>query len=337
MDNNNNIYNLQDIKINKDKIDETITNGLHTFKKFAKLIGIPIILLILFNMFTFTVRQDQVAAVVELGKITKIIVDNIELTQGQNDSKASYKNVKIIGRKGLFFKVPFITEVRKETSKLLTYMATPELVNTKDKRQYLVAFFSQYEITHPGLFYETMGSIRKAQDTLDELVYPIIIRRINQLESEAFLNDKELLNAALDEGLSQLNQQVASYGITVRDNEIYRTLLPQTNIQSTYNKMRAEREAIAQQIRSEGKENYDKTVAETNKQEKETLAQAIETSEQIKGEADAKALEIYANAFSQDEEFYEYWRTLKAYEKTIDSNTVIYMDRNNEFLKYFSN
>ena len=97
-----------------------------------------------------------------------------------------------------------------------------------------------------------------------------------------------------------------------------------------------ERNAIAQQIRSEGLEYYQNTVADTDRQVSEIKAEAYETSEIIRGQADAEALEIYAAGFSQDPEFYQLWRTLRAYEHAIDEDTVIYLDRNNEFLRVFS-
>lgn len=128
---------------------------------------------------------------------------------------------------------------------------------------------------------------------------------------------------------------MAPKGIVLKDIEVYRTILPDSNIESTYKKMIAERAAIAQQKRSEGQELFQNTVADTDRQVAEIIAESIETSEKVIGEADASALEIYANAFSKDPSFYEYWRTLKSYEKTIDEETVIYMDKNNDYLKFF--
>jgi membrane protease subunit HflC len=100
--------------------------------------------------------------------------------------------------------------------------------------------------------------------------------------------------------------------------------------------MVAERAAIAQQKRSEGQELYQNTVADTDREVAQIIAESIETSETIRGEADATALEIYANAFSVDPDFYELWRTLKSYEKTLDEDTVIYLNSDNKYLELFN-
>ncbi len=150
------------------------------------------------------------------------------------------------------------------------------------------------------------------------------------------MTDKERLYAVLDAAKEELNEDLQYKGIAIRDIEVYRTILPPSNIESTYNKMIAEREAIAEQKRAQGLELYQNTVADTDKSVAEIIAESIETSEKVYGEADATALEIYANAFSVDPEFYEYWRSLQAYENAFDANTVIYLDGENDFLKYFS-
>ncbi len=335
-DSENNSFS--DIKGNiSENIKENSKKVMGKFGKSFIFILILAIILSTASSFVFTVREDEVAVVREFGKITKIIVDRDSIeTENQHNLKPELKGVKLIYDKGLFFKIPFITNVQKNTSKLLTYISQPEEINTRDKIKYQITMFAQWEITHPGLFQMTLKSINNASGFLDDQIYPVVIQRINQLNSEVFLTDKEKLYATLNEGLEQLNKKVAENGIVVKDIEIYRTLLPAANIESTYRKMIAEREAIAQQMRSEGQELYQKTVAETDKEVTQTIAQSIEEAEKIRGKADATALEIYAQGFSRDPEFYEFWKTLDSYEKTIDENTVIFIDKNNRFLKYFS-
>ncbi len=324
----------------KENIKENTKKFMDDFKKLKKVFFtlMPIIiLLVIAQSFFFTVYEDEVAIVRQFGKITKIIVDKDNvLVENQNQLQEDFSDVEIVKGKGIFFKTPFITKVDWETSKLLTYQSQSENINTRDKRQYQVSMFAQWEITHPGLFQMKMGSVNKANTILDDLVYPIIIKRINKLDSEVFLIDKETLYETLEQGLEQINEVVAENGIVVKDIEINRTLLPATNIESTYRKMVAEREAIAQQIRSEGQELYQKTVADTDREVAQIMAQSIEESEKIRGEADAAALEIYANGFSRDPEFYEFWKSMNSYENAIDKDTVIFMDKNNRFLKYFS-
>ena len=299
---------------------------------------VAILILIVLSSSIYTIREDEVAVVRSLGKITKIIVgrDNHHAEE-QNQLMEQFKNVNIVKRKGLFFKVPIITSVEKVTSKLLTYTSNAEKINTREKKQFIMSMYAQYEITHPGLFQISMGTKSKANAILDDLVYPVVIKRINRIYSETFLTDKEALYNTLHEGLIELNQKVKEYGIVIKDIEIFRTLLPPANIKSTFNKMSAERQAIAKKIRSEGKEQYDMTVALVDKEEAQLIAEAIETAEKIRGEADAEALQIYADGYSVDPEFYEFMRSLDALKNGVDENTKIYIDRNNPVLKYFSN
>jgi len=293
-------------------------------------------LLIGASSFFYIVAEDEVATVRQFGEITKVIVDvNNEEATKQNDLDKQFSNVEIVRDKGLFFKIPFITQVTKDTSKLITYISNSAQINTRDKIKYQISMFAQWEISHPGLFRSSLGNVQRANANIDEVAYAVVIEKVNSLTSKQFLTDKEALYSALDIALDELNEKMAPKGIILRDIEVYRTILPDSNIESTYKKMVAEREAIAQQKRSEGQELFQNTVADTDRKVAETIAESIETSEKIIGEADATALEIYAGGFSKDPSFYEYWRTLKSYEKTIDEDTVIYMDKNNDYLKFF--
>ncbi len=342
----------------KQTYEKKIEIGIGKFLKVIRWLVIPILIIILFNMFTFTVREDEVAVVRQLGRVTKIIVDkNNEIADEQNELKKEYYDVDIVRDKGLFFKIPFITSVQKETSKLLTYIAQPERTNTNDKKQYFVAFYAQYEITHPGLYQVKLGTRSKANGILDDLIFPIVIERVNQIKSQDFLTEKNKLYTTLAEGLDELNDKVASYGIQLRDIEIYRTLLPESNIDSTYNKMKAERDAAAQQLISDGKERYDKTIAEVDRNAKEIVANAKEEAGRVRGLADGTAIEIYTNGYNAeikdengnvietknykgytvDPEFYEFWRRLQAYKNSIDENTTIILDSSNPFLDDFTN
>jgi membrane protease subunit HflC len=309
-------------------------------KKNLRLFGLLFLLiavLLSLNSFIYIVAEDEVATVRQFGRITKVIVDrsNTE-AEVQNALDPKFSDIEIVKDKGLFFKVPFITSVEKDTSKLLTYMSNYAQINTLDKIKYQIAMYAQWEITHPGLFRSSLGTVTKANGYIDELAYAVVIENINSLNSTTFLTDKDELSAVLDVAMERLNERVASRGIILRDIDVYRTILPPSNLESTYNKMIAEREAIAQQIRSEGLELYQNTVSDTDRQVVTIKANAIEEAETIKGQADAEAIQIYAEGFNRDPEFYRFWRSLISYEKAIDEDTVLYMDSNNQYLDLFS-
>ena len=171
---------------------------------------------------------------------------------------------------------------------------------------------------------------------LDQVAYAKVIETVNSLTSDDFLTDKDKLSEYLQRDIDTLNEELASKGIIVTDLDIYRTILPASNIESTYQKMIAEREAIAQQRRSEGLENYNNTVSDTDRQVAQIKADAILESQTIRGEADAEAIQIYAEGFNKDPEFYEFWRTMRAYESVIKDDTNVYMNSDNDFLNFFN-
>lgn len=315
------------------------------YKKHAKasaktIFGVIVIfaLIVLVSNCFYIVREDEIATVRELGEIKKVVVDASN-TQAMEQSQLDprFKDVVIDTNKGLKFKVPFITTVDIDTSKLMTYVSNTAKINTKDKIKYEINMYAQWQITHPGIFRSALGSVTRANQKIDEITYSVIIDRINRLNSTDFLTNKVMLDEVLNEAMVLLNQNLASQGIQLADIDVFRTVVPASNIESTYKKMIAEREAIAQQIRSEGLEIYQNTVADTDRNVAQIKSSAIEESEKIKGEADATALEIYANGFSKDPEFYKFWRTMKSYEETIDEDTIMYIDRNNEYMNFFSN
>lgn len=323
----------------EEKKDKTIfvkaNPNFKRIKRFVLSIVFIVIAFVLLGQSIYIVREDEVAIVRVLGEIKKIVVspDREGDAVAQSSLDERFKGVPIDTVKGLKFRIPFITSVEKNSAKLITYISNTAKINTRDKIKYDIDIYAQWQITHPGMFRASLGTLSRANGKIDEVVYAVVIDRINRLTSVDFLNNKKALEDILSDARVDLNENLASQGIRIVDIDVYRTVIPSSNIESTYKKMIAEREAIAQQIRAEGLELYNNTVADTDKQVAETLALAIEKSEKIKGQADAEALEIYASAFSKDPQFYEFWRTLKSYEQTLDENTYMFLDKNNRYLK----
>ena len=325
----------------KEAFEQNYTHAKTEIKKNMRFVGLLFVVIligILLSNSFYIVKEDQIATVRELGEIKKIVVDatNVE-AQKQNERDPRFKDVVVDTTKGLKFKIPFITTVEKDTSKIITYISNTAKINTQDKIKYEINMYAQWKIIHPGVFRTSLGTITRANSKIDEITYAVVIEKINSLTSLQFLANKETLESVLATAKDELNVNLASQGIMLVDIDIYRTILPPSNIESTYKKMVAEREAIAQQIRSEGLEIYQNTVADTDRNVAQIKANAIEESETIRGEADATALEVYASGFTKDPEFYEFWRTMKSYEETIDADTVLYLDKNNSYLNYFSN
>jgi membrane protease subunit HflC len=123
------------------------------------------------------------------------------------------------------------------------------------------------------------------------------------------------------------------YGIAIIDVRIRRVDLPSQNEESIYARMEAERKRQANKFRSEGEEEAQKIRASTDKDKTIILADAYKEAERVRGEGDAKAVEVYANAYSADTKFYEFVRTLDAYKKIVDDKTTLVLPADSRLFK----
>ena len=318
---NNNTINLNMNALNrKDLLDTTV-------------VIVIIVAIIVTTSATFTVKENEQAVIKRLGAIQRIIInpDNTfieEHPETLNVQGAKLNNAIIEADKGLFWKVPFIDTVEKYDSRLFTYVSSEEEVYTYDKNRYIITMYAQWKIANPGLFSIKLKNEKSASIYLDNLIFPEINQNINNTESKDFINNKDLWNEKMELARINLNAQILESGIVIVDMQVHRTILPASNLQSTYDKMIANREKKAQQLRSEGEAYYTKQVASADRTARETIAGAILESEQIMADGDAQALQIYAESFSLDPEFYGYWRSLQALETALDDNTTLVLDRN---------
>ncbi len=320
---NDNVYDFDQVQKNQ-KIQ----------KKMMRTIGIVAIVLIaivLLSQSFFIVGEAEQCMVSRFGVINRIIIND------DNDFHTAYADeiageitangsVKIQTGSGLHWKIPFLDQVETYSSRLFTYISSSEVVNTAEKKQYYVTTYAQWAITDPALFSLKLGSMTSADNQLDNLIHPVIVQAINRMTAEDFVSNKDALNEALATGLETINKDMAARGIIVKDIQVHRTILPEANIQSTYDRMEADRAKVAQQTRSEGQEEYEKSVASADLEARQIEAEALSEAGQIRGEADAEAIEIYANAYSVDEEFYRYWRSLQALRDSIDESTTLILD-----------
>ncbi|MBN2879336.1 MAG: protease modulator HflC [Clostridia bacterium] len=318
------------INLNK---KQNMDEAKKAIKFIAWFVVIVVFIIIIISASTFTVNEHERAVVKRLGAITKIfmaegdtyIEDHPETLQIVG---SDLSDVTIVHGKGLQWKLPFIDTVEKYDSWLYTYVSNEEEVHTYEKNRYIVTMYAQWRIANPGLFAIKFTDDKSASKYLDNLIFPEIIQNINNTNSKDFINNKELWNEKMEAARENLNNKILESGIEIVDMQVHRTILPSGNIQSTYDKMVANREKTAQQLRSEGEAYYTKQVASADRIARETIAGAILESEQIMAEGDAEALSIYEQAYSADPEFYGYWRSLKALENALDSNTVLVLDRN---------
>ncbi len=292
---------------------------------------LAVVLLILLGECFFVVGESEQAVVSRFGVIKRIILndrnDFHEMYAEQlKDEITSSGSVKIEEDSGLQFKIPFVDKVQKYSGRLYTYISDSEVVNTSEKKQYYITTYAQWHIMDPALFSLKLGTMSAAETQLDNLIHPVIVQVINRMSADDFVSNKEALNAALQQGLETINNDMCLRGIEVKDIQVHRTTLPNANLESTYARMQADRAKVAQQLRSEGNEEYEKAVAAADLEAKRIEAEAVSEAGVIRGEADAQALEIFANAYAEDPEFYAFWRSLQALEKAVDEDATLVLD-----------
>ena len=242
------------------------------------------------------------------------------------------KPVRTITEPGLYFKlpIPFQNAVTFD-DRLLEYDVAPEEVLSKDKKTLIVDNYVRWRISDPLVFLKTVQAIPNAVTRLDDIVYSELRQELGKHNmSEIIFETREEIMEIVTKASDKSTDQ---YGIKVVDVRIKRVDLPRENEESIYARMDAERQRQANKFRSEGEEEAQKIRALTEKDKTIILATAYKESQEIRGEGEAKALEIYANAFNKDPDFYEFTRTLEAYKKIIDKKTTLILPADSKLFK----
>ena len=269
-----------------------------------------------------------VAILVLLGLTTVFIVDETE----QVVILAFGKPVRTITEPGINMKVPFpLQEKIKFDDRLLEYDSPPEEILSKDKKTLIVDNYVRWRIVDPLQFLKTVQAIPTALSRMDDIVYSELRRELGTHDMvEIITENREKLMEIVT---FNSNKATLDYGIEVLDVRIRRVDLPAENEESIYARMEAERNRQANKFRSEGEEEAQKIRASTDRDKTIILADAYKEAEGIRGEGDAKAVEVYANAYSADPKFYEFVRTLDMYKKVVDDKTTLVLPADSRLFK----
>ena len=269
-----------------------------------------------------------VAILVLLGLTTVFIVDETE----QVVILAFGKPVRTITEPGINMKVPFpLQEKIKFDDRLLEYDSPPEEILSKDKKTLIVDNYVRWRIVDALQFLKTVQAIPTALSRMDDIVYSELRRELGTHDMvEIITENREKLMEIVT---FNSNKATLDYGIEVLDVRIRRVDLPAENEESIYARMEAERNRQANKFRSEGEEEAQKIRASTDRDKTIILADAYKEAEGIRGEGDAKAVEVYANAYSADPKFYEFVRTLDMYKKVVDDKTTLVLPADSRLFK----
>ncbi|QGY39768.1 protease modulator HflC [Pseudodesulfovibrio cashew] len=273
--------------------------------------------------------------------IVLVILGTIVLTQSAFTVDQTEKAIVIqLGRPvgeralgpGLHFKLPLVQNVVYFDARILDFDAKPEEITTTDKKYMNVDSYSKWRIVDPLTFYTKVRTIQGAQARLDDIVRSQLRVALGRYTLIEVVSHKR--QEIMDAVSSRSRELLEPYGIEVIDVRIKRTDLPAENARAIFGRMKAERERQAKQYRSEGREASAKIIATADKERAIILADAAKQAEIIRGEGDAQATKVYADALGRSPEFYAFTRSLEAYRKGFGKNARFILTPKSPFLKY---
>ena len=236
---------------------------------------------------------------------------------------------------GLHFKLPIINSVRKFDARILTLDARPQRYLTSEKKALIVDSFLKWKVENVALYFTTTGGDEeKAEKLLGQRVDTGLrnefgIRTVKEVVS----GERDQLMNTLASQLDKIARE--ELGVEVVDLRVKKIDLPDEVGESVYNRMRTERQRLARELRAQGNEVAEKIRATADKDKTVILADAYREAEIIKGNGDATATATYADAFSRDPEFYDFTRSLKAYQATFESKgDILLIDPDSDFFEY---
>ncbi len=279
--------------------------------KFSLFGGALVLAVVVASASLFTVDQRQYAIVFQLGEIKEVISDP-----------------------GLNFKLPLIQNVRYFDKRILTMdTAEPERFITSEKKNVLVDHFVKWRIIDPQLYYvsvagdEARARTRLAQTVNSGLREEFGRRTVHDVVS----GERDLI---MDQMRERADRDARTIGVQIVDVRLKRVDLPNEVSESVYRRMEAERKRVANELRSQGAAEAEKIRADADRQREVIVAEAYRTSQQVKGEGDAKATSTYADAFGKSPEFYSFYRSLEAYRANFaGKSNVLVVDPSSDFFR----
>ena len=238
---------------------------------------------------------------------------------------------------GLHVMLPVVNVAQKFEKRLLNLDQEPQRFLTIEKKDVIVDYYAKWRITNVEKFYTaTRGDIFNANGLLAQRINRALRDEFGaRTVQEVVAGERTQILSVVTASTSNLPDEL---GITVVDVRTKRIDLPTEVSNSVYERMRAERNRVAKDFRARGSEAAERIRANADREKEIILANAYRDAEIIRGEGDAQATEIYAAAFTKDEEFYSLYRSLNAYKNSFNnSSDVLLLEPTSDFFRYFNN
>lgn len=278
--------------------------------------SVVIALIIFASMSIFTVDQRKFALVSQFGEVKRIISEP-----------------------GLNFKFPLIQDVRFFEKRIITMdSAEPERFITSEKKNVLVDSYIKWQIVDPKLYYISFdGDESRAKIRLNQTINAGLREEFGKRTVHDVISGER--DKIMEQMRTKANIDTKKVGIKIVDVRLKRVELPFEVSEAVFRRMEAERKRVANELRSEGAAEAEKIRADADKQREIIIANAYRDAQKLKGEGDAKAAAIYAAAFSDNPDFYAFYRSLEAYGKAFSNKNdiLVISPDSSEFFKYLQN
>lgn len=244
---------------------------------------------------------------------------------------------KVISEPGLHFKLPPPFQNVLFLDKRILTLDTPEADRfiTAEKKNILVDAYVKWRILDPRLYFVSFtGDERRAQDRMSQIVKAALNEEITKRTVREVISGER--NKVMSEIHKKVTDEAKQIGVQIIDVRLKRVDYVEQINASVYDRMKAERVRVANELRSTGAAESEKIRADADRQRTVILAEAYRDAENIRGDGDAKATQIYAQAFGQNPEFFKFYRSLEAYRASFKGrNDMMVIDPNSEFFRYF--
>lgn len=243
---------------------------------------------------------------------------------------------RVVSEPGLKTKLPFIDTVVYFDKRLLTLETSNEQVILGDQKRLEVQPYTWYRIADPLRFYQSLRSVDQAAPQLSQLVSSSLRRRLGQVSLPSLLSpERQQIVAQIQ---SDVAARVKPWGIVVENVRFHHADLPQETSQAIYDRMKSERRREAKELRAQGVQWAQTIESTADRQRTVILSEAQMQAKIIRGEADASANRILAQAFDKDPQFYKLYRSLQTYRQALsESNPTLILSPDADFLRFFRN
>lgn len=284
-------------------------------------------------------RMSQPKLILSLfiGLVLLVVVTNTFFTVDEREQAFTMqfgRVVQIYETPGLKMKIPFVQEVIKYDRRLLDYNIPAIEVIAGDQKRMVIDLFTRYVIADPVKFFRTLRDEAGAKNRLSSIIPGSMRRVVGRIRLSDLLSEKRV--AVMDRIHQEVQRATEGFGIEVKDVRIIRADLPKENSEAIFRRMESERKQEANLYRAEGHKLANEVRSKADRERAEIIATAKKDAETIIGEGEARAVDIFAQAFNQDKGFFDFWKSMQAYAISLEGDkTTLVLSPEGEFFKYF--